>query len=454
MNLPDSKNTCYEEGLKQYNNGNLAKAISHYRKSIDLAYLEKAVDQLFIFEKSIELAQICLEANLFHDVLQFVNQAFGIYNNNKPRIITSKESADFLELLGNLTFYLEHFNKAAICYSDAESLYLDLNNKNLAKAKKSMAQARLGNISTAIKELQSVITLEGLNIETKNKARKYLADIMVLTSQYQEALNCYQMIFSELEQKYEITTYWLLETLFNMATANFELGNYGISLNQYKQLVTGLDQNKFPGSVRLKIQTFLMIAKISIIIMDTPEAVRLLDSVDEQSLPDNDKLYYQLIRAQIELEDLNSEQAGNHKYIDLISGCKIGEISNDKDAEILTLQSSIHLRDGEILSATNILNKLISYYQSTHDVYQVIIYKLKLCHLLLLTGTDYHKAVILSHIIDVELLISNEEAEVFVVMTQIQISKLYCRLQEYSQAYKTLHLIYLQQWHLVRKYAM
>jgi CHAT domain-containing protein len=454
MNLQDPKQANYEEGLEEYNSGNLAKAIEQYRKSIELAYNDIPMDQLFVFEKSIELAQIYLESNQPQNVLPYASQAFNIFQSNRSEVFSSSESADFLELLGNLTFYLEQFDKAVICYSNAESLYLDFNNKNLSKAKKALAKGRKGDISIAIKELKSVLDEDGLNIETKNKARKYLADIMVLTSQYQEALINYQIVFNDLKQKYEITTYWLLETLFNMATANFELGNYGIAMNQYKQVVSDIGVNKFPGSNRLKLQTLLMIAKISIIIRDTTEATRLLDSVDEKSLFETDRIYYQLIRAQMELHNLNSDQESGHNYLDIISDYRIGKISNHKEAEILTVQSNIHFHNGDILSATEILHKLISYYQSTGDVYQIIIYKLHLCQVLLNSGTDYQKSEILSFINDIEILISREAIEVFVITTQIQIAKLYCKLEEYSNSYETLHQIYQHEWDLIRSYAL
>ena len=454
MNLPDSKEANYEEGLKQYNNGNLSKAIGYYRKSIEIAHKETPVDQLFIFEKSIELAQIYLESNQPQDILFFASQAFNIYQSNRSGVISANESADFLELLGNLTFYLEQFDKAVICYSDSESLYLDLNSKNLAKAKKSLARARQGDISKAIKELQSVLVIDGLNIVTKNKARKYFADIMVLTNQYQEALDIYHSIFKELRQTCEITTYWLLETLFNMATANFESGNYGTSLNQYKQIVSEIEHNRFPGSSRLKLQTFLMIAKISIIIGDTTEAVRLLDSFDEPSLFEADLIYYQLTRAYLELHNLDSDQESSHKYIDLISSFQIGRISNHKEAEILTVQSNIYFHNGDILSTIKILHNLITYYQSTGDVFQIIVYKLHLCHVLLNSGTDYKKSEILSQIDDIEVLISDEPVEAFIIMTQIKIAKLYCTLEEYSYSYITLQQVYNYEWDLIRSYTL
>jgi CHAT domain-containing protein/outer membrane protein assembly factor BamD (BamD/ComL family) len=454
MNLQNSKELSYEDGLKQYNDGNLNKAIGHYRKSIELACDQAPVDQLFVFEKSIELAQIYLESNQPQGVLSYASLAYKIYQSDTSGVLSANESADFLELLGNLTFYLEQFDKSSICYSGAESLYLDFNNRNLAKAKKLLSKARQGEILISIKEIQSIPGMDGLNIETKNKARKYLADIMVLTSQYQEALNTYQIIFNELKQNDKISTYWLLETLFNMATANFELGNYGIAMNQYKQVVSEIEHNKFPGSDRLKMQTLLMIAKISIFISDTKEAIRLLDSVDEHSLFEPDRIYFQLIRAQIELHDLNSDHGSSQHYLDLISGYRIGKITNDKETAILILQSNIHFRNGEIHSSIEILKNLICYYQNTRDVYQIIIYKLHLCQVLLFPGTDDQKSEILSHIEDVEALISNEAVEVFIIITQIQIAKLFCSLGEYSRSWKTLHLIFRHEWHLIRSYAI
>jgi CHAT domain-containing protein len=454
MNSQNSKEFFYEYGLREYDKGKLDKAIVYYRKSITKAHMEEPADQLFVFEKSIELAHIYVEFNKPECALPYANQAYDIFQNHTLEVSSSNEYAVFIELLGNLSFYLEHFDKAVVCYTHAECLYHDINNKNLAKAKKSLAQSHCGEISVAIKELQSILAIDSLDIEIKNKTRKYLADIMAATGQYQEALNNYQIIFNELNENHEILTYWLLETLFAKATANFELGNFGIAMNQYKQVVSEIALKKFPGSYRLKIQTLLMIAKICIIIRDTSEAIRLLDSVDENSLFEPDRIYYQLIRAQLELRNLNSDLEGSSNYLDIISSYQIGEISNDIEAEILLLQSNIHFHNGDILKAIEILHKLIDYYQDTRDVYQVSVYKLHLCQVLMNSGTGYQKSEIISYINDVETLISNETGEVLSIKNQVQIANLYCRLEEYALAYETLKQIYKHEWDIIKSFVL
>jgi tetratricopeptide (TPR) repeat protein len=89
MNLQDPKQANYEEGLEEYNSGNLAKAIEQYRKSIELAYNDIPMDQLFVFEKSIELAQIYLESNQPQNVLPYASQAFNIFQSNRSEVFSS-----------------------------------------------------------------------------------------------------------------------------------------------------------------------------------------------------------------------------------------------------------------------------------------------------------------------------------------------------------------------------
>ena len=450
----NSKEAIYEEGLNQYNTGEAQKAIGYYRKCIELASREVPADFLFIFNKCTELAQIYLESNQLQDVSSYTETAFSTYQDHLSLIISSDDSADFLELLGNLTFFLERFDKATICYSGAESLYPDFNNKNLARAKKCQARSRQGDFVSSISELETIISLEELNIETRNKVRKCLADIMVLTCQYEEALELYRKIFSELKQKYKLTTYWLLETLFNMATSNFELGNYGTAINQYKQVVSEIELNKFPGSDRLKMQSLLMIAKISIIISDSSEAVRLLKSVNEDSLLENDKIYYQLLLAQIELFNIKSDQEGSRKYLNSILSYEIGKIENHKDAAILTMQCNYHLYEEDKTSSIAILHRLINYYRDTHDVYQVIIYTLHLCQILSDQEMAYQKSEILLRIREVKEFIGNDTRDLFLIMTRIKLSKLYYGLYEFSDSYESLSRVYTHQWELISSYVL
>jgi len=454
MNFRDSKESLHEKGLKEYNEGNLSSAIKYYRESIEIAAKDPPVNQSFVFKTSIEIAQVYIESSQPQEALPYTDQAYSILQSDTSGVISFDESADYMTVLGNLTFYLEHFDKAFVCYGHAEFLYNDINDKNLAKAKKSRAQSRQGEIAVAIRELQSVLTLDSLNIETKNKVRKYLTDIMVETGQYQDALRSYQSILDELKQKYEISTLWLLETLYNMATANFELGNYGIALNQYKQVLSEIALHKIPGSYRLNIQTLLMISRISIIIRDTSEAIRLLDSVDEQSLLETDRKFYQLVRAQLELHNLNTGQEGSNKYLDLIINYQIGKKLEDTDADILTLQSNIHFQYGDIRLAIINLRKLIKYYQNSGNSYQVSVYKLHLCQVLLNSGLDYQNSEILFHINDIEALINHEPVELFTIKSQVKIAQLYYRIEEYDQSYKTLEQIYQHEWEIIRGYVL
>lgn len=454
MNLGLSKSNLYNDGLKNYEEGNLSGAILKYQRSLEAAATEIPADKIFIFKRSTELAQIFIESNQPQYAVDYVNRAFNLLKSDTSLVLSSDESADFLELLGNMTFYFEHFDRAVFCYSHAEFSYTDPNSISLAKAKRYLAQSRLGEISTAIHELRVIISEDKVEADTRNKARKYLADIMAITGHHQEAIDNYQTIFNELRQKYEISTYWLLEALFNMATSNFELGNYGTALSQYKQLAYEITLNNIPGGIRLKMQTIMMIAKICIIIRDTDEAMRLMDSLDEQTLFESDRIHYQLIYAQIELHNKNFNEKGSNKYIEIISGYIIGEVTDEKQAEILTLQSNIHFHHGEFHSAIRILNVLIEYYQKSRNVFQLIIYKLHLCQVLIYSGNDYLKTEILAHLADTEALIKSEPGEVFAIMRQVQMAQLYCMLQEYRHSYTILQQIYNHEWDIFRSYAL
>ena len=87
MKFGYSKEKLYYDGLKNYENGNLFKAIMYFNKSIDAAEKEISVDKIFIFKRSIELARMHLEANQPQNTVQYAIGAFDILRNDTLLIL-------------------------------------------------------------------------------------------------------------------------------------------------------------------------------------------------------------------------------------------------------------------------------------------------------------------------------------------------------------------------------
>lgn len=452
--MPQTKETIYNKALYSYNSDNILTAIEYLKKAICLAKLEEPQDLMFLFEKNTELAQMHIESNAAGNSLPFFNDAYNTFKSNVNFISNYEETYETLELLGNIAFFLEFFDKALECYSHACSLCYCDEVKQLIEAKKNLALGYMGNYSESLANFKQLVTVIKHKSE-RNKILKFYCDILFLTGNYQEALNNYRQII-ETTQNYdaENQSSWILDAIFNSGIIHYELGNFSESLNTLKELLVFLDKTDAPGSSRLELDTRLQISKTLLITGNKVESIKVLNSINEDDLYVFDKPRYQITCAYIQLLSHNTNTTFKKDYLDNVSKYPIETITNIDDIAILVLQEMKYFQDGEIALSLAINQRLINYYQRVSHVPELIRHNIIHCKRKI-SSDKYFSGKELTSILDNTRILLNEyEVTTFGILRLIELAELYLHNQEYNKAFNTLMDVCRNQRFIFRNYVI
>jgi CHAT domain-containing protein len=360
------KEAIYQKAQCAYENRNYDEAITHYRSSIKAALKELPVDCIFVFEKATELAHICCENDDYECTFHFAKLAYNNFIEVKSDILSQKGAEEYLETLGNSFMNLKRYNEASICFESAELVCSDLNDRVIVATKKFLAISQTGSILDSIRELKNLYATEGLSAGIKRKILNNLAALLYSFGQNKESLTYYQIVFKDaaIDEKND---FWLMESFYNMAIINYDLGDYLTALSQFKKLFSVIRKSEIKGIKYLQPLCLIKIVSIYLLFRNNNELQRFLDIIDKDIIYESDRINYCLLRAEIELNNLLTEKGTERKYLDIIQHHEVLAITSAMDINILSLQSNISYYEGNIDLAIQQITRIIQYFTDKND---------------------------------------------------------------------------------------